>query len=251
MCGDRTGSITGLTTRDYRTCLPNRVGVSYLMMQALPESPYNAYGVSREQKKHVLDQVADILIEISKHPLPLIESLTVKGGHDTDQFEVSAMASNRFVALHPYGPFKDSLEYLRSITESYLDLIADGQLHHTHPLKAFILYHFLNQNALTLLAPITHAAAQVQNQTHFFPKHVDDKDDHPLVDENYNVTGIIDWQFARVVPPAEAFGPSYSTADSDALYSSKTEVNEADRLLARALGEVRSFGGFITASRVG
>jgi hypothetical protein len=34
----------------------------------------------------------------------------------------------------------------------------------------------------------------------FFLKHVDDKGDHLLVDKDLNITGIIDWQMARVVP---------------------------------------------------
>lgn len=33
------------------------------------------------------------------------------------------------------------------------------------------------------------------------------KGTHLLIDENYNITGIIDWQFARIVPVCEAFGP--------------------------------------------
>lgn len=33
----------------------------------------------------------------------------------------------------------------------------------------------------------------------FFLKHMDDKGDHILVDDEYNITGIIDWIYARVV----------------------------------------------------
>lgn len=108
-----------------------------------------------------------------------------------------------------------------------MDLIADRQLHHTHPLEAFLFYRFLRQNTAVLVTP------DIPGQ--FFLKHVDDKGDHLLVNEEFDITGIIDWQFARVVPAAEAFGPSFLTADLGSLYSSNTNVTDDDRLLAQAL----------------
>lgn len=201
----------------------NRVGVSYIMMQALSGTPFRAHGISSEQKQAVIQQVADILIEISKKPLPLIGSLVMKNDH----LDVSAVASNRFVALDTYGPFQSMLDYISSIIEQYMDLIADGQLYPEYPLEAFVFYFFLRENNDTLVA------SDIPGQ--FFLKHVDDKGDHLLVDEDFNITGIIDWQFARTVPAAEAFGPSYITADLASLYSSNTNVTDDDRLLAQAL----------------
>lgn len=144
-----------------------------------------------------------------------------------DEVGIWAVASNRFVNLNTYGPFKTTLDYVTSILDKYMDLIADGQLHHEHPLEAFLFYHFLRQNTDTLVA------SDIPGQ--FFLKHVDDKGDHLLADEDLNITGIIDWQFARIVPAAEAFGPSYVTADLVALYSSNTGATDDDRLLAKAL----------------
>ena len=39
----------------------------------------------------------------------------------------------------------------------------------------------------------------------FFLKHFDDKGDHILVDEDFNITSIIDWEFASLEPKALAF----------------------------------------------
>lgn len=55
----------------------NRVGVSYIMMQALPGRPFYEHETSPEQKKGVIEQVADILVEISKNPFPLAGSLVM------------------------------------------------------------------------------------------------------------------------------------------------------------------------------
>lgn len=202
----------------------NRVGISYIMMQALPGSPFYAHEASPDQKKGVIKQLADILIEISKTPLPLTGSLVMRN----DQIDVSAVASNRFVALDTYEPFKTTLDYTINIID-HMDLIADGQLHHTHPLEAFLFYHFLRQNADALVV------SDIPGQ--LFLKHVDDKDDHLLVDAEFNITGIIDWLFARAVPAAEAFGPSYVTVELASLYSSGTGVTDDGRLLAKALND--------------
>jgi hypothetical protein len=70
----------------------------------------------------------------------------------------------------------------------------------------------------------------------FFLKHMDDKDDHHiLVDDDYNITGVIGWTFARVVPAFEAFGPLLLTADLDDLLKGKLGRSLGDKILTKAL----------------
>ncbi|KAI7972005.1 hypothetical protein EIK77_003098 [Talaromyces pinophilus] len=208
----------------------NRVGVCYIMMQALTGKPYYAHEASTAQKERIIEQVANYLAELSKHPVSSIGSFAMVN----NQPEISAVASNRFVALGTYGPFTSSLDYITSIIEQYMDLIADGQLHHKYSLEAFLFYHFLRENKDRLMSD-GHPDDNPEQQQQFFIKHVEDKGDHLLIDDDYNVTGIIDWQFVRVVPATEAFGPSYVTADLGSLYSSSTGLSADDRLLAGAL----------------
>lgn len=61
-------------------------------------------------------------------------------------------------------------------------LITDGQLYPQFPIEAYLVYRFLQDNAAQLADP----------EDTFFLKHVDDKGDYLLVDENFNITGIID-----------------------------------------------------------
>jgi len=42
----------------------NLVGVSYIFMEAVAGTPYDAHTANAEQKAHVLSQVADILLDI-------------------------------------------------------------------------------------------------------------------------------------------------------------------------------------------
>lgn len=69
----------------------------------------------------------------------------------------------------------------------------------------------------------------------FFLKHMDDKGDHILVNDDFNITGVIDWSFARTVPAYEAFGPSLITADMDDILTGRAGPTTRDRLLAQAL----------------
>lgn len=202
----------------------NAVGVSYILMEALPGTPYNSSRATLQQKSRVLGQLADILIELSNFPVPRAGSLIQQIDGD---IEVSSFASNRFIALHQYGPFNDALSYFVQTAEQHLDLIADQQLYYEYQPDAFKFYMILREHA--------HLLGSNEQPSNFFLKHVDDKGDHLLVDENGNITGIIDWQFARCVPPSESFGPSYITADLGALYLGKVETSAEDRQLAKEL----------------
>ncbi|KAI0882404.1 uncharacterized protein GGS22DRAFT_169306 [Annulohypoxylon maeteangense] len=208
------------------------IGVSFLLMEELPGKPWTGNGVcgdeaTNDEKAKLWSALADILAELSKHPFFKAGSLCFQSSN----IEVSAVASDRFVVLTPEGPFDSSIAYYTAFAEQYLALIADGQLYTEYPVDAYLTYRFLKDNAAQLVPP----SAETQTPEKFFLKHVDDKGDHLLVDENLNVTGIIDWQMARVVPPREAFGPSLVTADMGSLCDGKVSLSVDDIALADAL----------------
>ncbi|KAI5865863.1 hypothetical protein GGS23DRAFT_554370 [Durotheca rogersii] len=210
------------------------VGVSFLLVEELPGKPWTGDGVcgnqaTKDEKAKVWSAVADILAELAKHPFPKAGSLCFQ----SSGIEVSAVASDRFVVLTPEGPFDNSIAYYTAFAEQYLALIADGQLYAEYPVDAYLTYRFLKDNA----ARLAQQSAEAQTPEKFFLKHVDDKGDHLLVDQNLNVTGIIDWQMARVVPLREAFGPSLVTADMSSLCRGKVSLSVDDVALAGALEE--------------
>ncbi|KAI1824654.1 hypothetical protein F4861DRAFT_248507 [Xylaria intraflava] len=208
------------------------VGVNFLLIEELPGRPWMGEGVSgkdatQDEKLKIWNALADILAELEKHPFPKAGSLYFQ----SSSIEVSAMASDRFLILTPDGPFDTPLSYYTAFAEQYLKLIADGQLYTEYPVDAYLVYRFLKDNAVQLVQQDT--GAEVPEK--FFLKHVDDKGDHLLVDENLNITGIIDWQMARVVPRREAFGPSLVTADMNALSNGKISLTVDDVALSGAL----------------
>ncbi|KAK3897115.1 hypothetical protein C8A05DRAFT_48141 [Staphylotrichum tortipilum] len=162
---------------------------------------------------------------LEKHPFPLAGSLHVDDPHDTPS--ISATASDRFVCLYPHDPFETSAAYYTSWAEQYLALIADGQRYPQFPVEAYLVYRF-HKNCAAQLA---------DGEDVFFLKHVDNKGDYLFVDQDHNITGIIDWQMARVVPRLKAFALSLVSADMQSLCDAIFSVGERDLALAKAGGE--------------
>ncbi|KAK2755077.1 hypothetical protein FQN54_006606 [Arachnomyces sp. PD_36] len=216
----------------YGLCDPeheNDVGIGYILMEEVPGKPWmgGSGEVSEDEKANVLSGLADILLELERHPFPMAGSLSLQSSSDIG---VSAVASDRFLVLTPRGPFTTSSDYYTAFIEQYLELIADGQLYTQYPVDAYLVHRFLKDNIPQLLSD-----QESQTAEKFYLKHVDDKGDHLFVDEDLNITGIIDWQMARVVPRREAFGASLVTADMNALCSATPSMSSGDVMLSEIL----------------
>lgn len=201
------------------------VGVSFILMEELPGTPWNGgtHYITDEERAKVWGDLADILLELRKHPFPKAGSLCLQ----SSGIEVSALASDRFLVLDPSGPFTTSAAYYTAFAEQYLELIADGQLYTRYPVNAYLVHRFMKDNVPQLVSE-----DEKQTTEKFYLNHIDDKGDHMLVDEHLNITGIIDWQMARVVPRSEAFGPSLVTANLGTLYSEKSSTGPDDIFLS-------------------
>lgn len=200
------------------------VGVCFLMMEELPGKPWDGQGDATK----IWEALVNTLDELAKHSFQRAGSLFIDRSNNLPS--VSAVASDRFVCLDPYGPFETAAAYYAAWAEQNLVLIADGQLYPQFPVEAYLVYRFLRDNA-------THLFNCDENE--FFLKHVDDKGDHILVDEDLNVTGIIDWQMARIVPRREAFALSLVTADMSALCGGHSSLSTRDIELSNVLREKR------------
>ena len=56
-----------------------------------------------------------------------------------------------------------------------------------------------------------------------------------MVDDQFNVTGIIDWSFARTLPACDTFGPSLLTVDLGEVLRGGTGLSAKDELFASCL----------------
>lgn len=217
----------------------NRVGISYILMEEMPGKPWNRQGprgkrsADNKDKEKVWNGLADILIELKSHPFSKAGSLLP--GPLASNPIVSAIASERFLVLSPSGPYGTAIDYYTSFVEQNMSLIADGQLFPSFPLNAYLVFLYL-RSQIRDFSPKSNYSS-VQNTEQFYVKHVDDKGDHLMVDEELNIIGIIDWQMARVVPADEAFGPSLVTAEMGDIYNGFSSMTIHDRALARLLKE--------------
>lgn len=183
---------------------------------------------TKQERARIRSGLADILAELAKHPFPKAGSLCLKGS----RIQVGPTASDRFVVLDPDGPFESAVDYYTAWAEQHLELIADRQLYNEYPVDAYLVHRFLKENAGQL------AEAEDHGPGGFFLKHADDHGDHLLLDDDFNITGVIDWQMARVAPGGEAFGPSLVTVDVNKLCAGGTvALSEDDVGLATALRE--------------
>ena len=112
----------------------NMVGVNFLLIEALPGTPFRTFSATENQRCRVIKQVAELFAEIKRHPFLKAGSLFIRN----DEPEIGPVASNRFVALSPLRPFDNAVLHFSSIADQCLDLIADGQLYHGCPIKAFV-----------------------------------------------------------------------------------------------------------------
>jgi hypothetical protein len=213
------------------------VGVSFLLVEELPGKAWTGGGTpadekTRDQKAKIWSGLADILAELARHPFPKAGSLCMEGF----RVQVGPVASDRFVVLGPEGPFESALAYYTAWAEQYLALIADRQLYTNYPVDAYLAYRFLKENAGQLVQEEGKAGGKTTPSEGFFLKHVDDHGGHLLLDDD-NITGVIDWQMARVVPRGEAFGPSLISVDMSALGRGNVSLGVDDAALVAALSE--------------
>lgn len=207
----------------------NCIGVAYMLIDELPGKPLTQLQPSAEEKRKVYTDLAEILSTLSIHPFKQIGSLTFDS---RGSIHIGPVAGDRTGTLSPIGPFSDAIHYYSEWAEEYLRLISDHQLFTNYPVNAYLIFRHLHKLAIKGKFDDMESSLDLGP---FYLKHMDDKGDHVLVDEKFNITGIIDWSFTRIVPAYEAFGPSLVTVDINDILSGNVRASRDDELLAHAL----------------
>ncbi|KAF2218456.1 hypothetical protein BDZ85DRAFT_208081 [Elsinoe ampelina] len=209
----------------------NGIGVPYMLIEEILGKPFMALDASDGERQKVYEQVARMMGELKERPFGKLGSLTL---NKSGEVEVGPVVGERTGSLHPHGPFMRSEAGYLAWVEQCLDLIADQQLHVGFSVDAYLVYDFLREE-LQQESREAHMKATPGDGRSYL-KHTDDKGDHIFVDpETFEVTGLIDWTFARTVPLEEAFGPSLWTADMDAMYGGRLGLSGEDQKYGRIL----------------
>ena len=194
----------------------NPVGASYMLIEKLPGGPLQWNEATAEQRTKVMSQLVDIFLELEKCPLPTSGSLCLTNGvPKVGGFAQPCLFSSPEQTL---GPFDTVGSSLCAIISHQQDQIGDGEL--SSLAVDNYLSHCWRRDMVTHVTTHCHASGP-----DFFLKHFDDKGDHILVDADFNITGIIDWEFASAEPKALAFSTPCMLWPVRDFYEGKNELS--------------------------
>ncbi|KAG8427467.1 hypothetical protein J3459_006645 [Metarhizium acridum] len=116
----------------------NTVGVGYILMEKLQGTSLDWQRATTAQREKVVRQLADILLEIERHPFDRFGSLVATSAMSGGEVASPAEIQVRGLAQHstfwcgvddgPPGPFRSSREAFRVLVEAHLGMIAGGEV---------------------------------------------------------------------------------------------------------------------------
>ncbi|KAI1472459.1 uncharacterized protein F4812DRAFT_408975 [Daldinia caldariorum] len=211
----------------------NPVGVGYILMEKLHEKSLRWSATTQEQRRKVMEQLADVFIELSSYPFDRLGSLHYPGAGD---IHIGALARESLTdftesGMRTMGPFSSLKEYHESSIRLILDLILRGEMYSEQAVDAYLIHRFLLD-----IVPIV-LSQSVEDDGNFYLKHADDKGDHIMVDEDFNITGIIDWEWAHTAPPIHAFNSPIGLLPVGEFYQGKNNLGGDEITFAHVLEE--------------
>ncbi|TDZ34318.1 hypothetical protein C8035_v010720 [Colletotrichum spinosum] len=209
----------------------NPVGVGYILMDKLPGRSLRWSIATPEQRENIMGQLADIFIELHKYPFDLLGSLDQPGGSRVGALARESLTDFTQSDMQTTGPFSSLEAYQTSSLQLTLDLIFRGEMYSQQTVDAYLIHRFL----LDLIPYVSPASAPDDHS--YYLKHADDKGDHILVDDDFNITGIIDWEWAHTAPPAHAFNSPVGLLPVADFYSGANDLGDDEVTFARLLEE--------------
>ncbi|KEQ59546.1 uncharacterized protein M437DRAFT_78000 [Aureobasidium melanogenum CBS 110374] len=180
----------------------NPVRVGYILMDCMPGKSLDRFSLSEEGRDKIIAQIADIYLQLREFPFDRIGSI-----EQADEKHVGPLARECFTdftdsGIRPLGPFSDLQSYYKASIQLLLDLIHRGEIHADRPT---------------------------------YLKHADDKGSHILVDEEMNITGIIDWEWAFTTTEHLAFNSPMLLLPTWDFFQGLGRIGEEEQLFAKCL----------------
>lgn len=203
----------------------DNVGVPYMLIDKLMGTPLDWQMLDVSKKPRVLSQLADIFIELRRHPLSQSGSLILDQAQCLSMggFAQSQLFREPDLAL---GPFTSTGEAAQEIITFYREMYVSGELAKL-PVDSYLAFVY-RQSLVTDIYPR-------RKQQKFYLKHFDDKGDHILVDEEANITGIIDWEYASAESEYLAFSSPCMMWPVANYYKGNNELSAEEKQFAALL----------------
>lgn len=182
----------------------NSFGASYILREKQPGHYVDWNSATEEQKLKVLDQCADIFIELSRHPFDSIGSL-----NEVDDTQiVGSLTLPFFSTFHgsefkTIGPFASTESAFRAEIQAFLDEILWGIWDHGSTLNnvdAYLICLFFLELIPRVLPPDA-------DDSKFYLKFCGNGC-HMLVDDDYNLVGTLDWACMYICPLEDFYAPA-------------------------------------------
>ncbi|KAJ5982448.1 hypothetical protein N7451_012548 [Penicillium sp. IBT 35674x] len=214
---------------DFNFCETNPIGVGYILMEKLPGTSLRWSLATPEQRRKVTSQLADIYIELKAHPFTMTGSLHHPGSHDIGPFARESLTEFHGAQMKALGPFFSTEEYFSAHIQMILDSIVRQESYVDRAVDAFLVHRFLLDRV-----------SSVCSQKHlddgkFYLKHADEKGDQILVDDEFNITGIIDWEWAHTDSKSGAFNSPIVLLPVADFYAGVNCIGEDEMFFANCL----------------
>lgn len=214
---------------DYNFDEGSPIGVGYMLMEKMTGKSLRWSLTSAEQRKKVMSQLADIYIELQAFPFDLMGSLDQPGADHVGPFARESLTDYLNSHMRPIGPFTSRKDFLLASIRLTLDLIMRGECYAERAIDAFLIHRFLLDSASKIL--LYHGL----DDGRFYLKHADDKGDHILVDDDYNIKGIVDWEWAHTDSRSAAFNSPVLLLPVAEFYDGMNHLGEEELVFAQLL----------------
>lgn len=211
---------------DYNFDENNPVGIGYVLMEKLPGNSLRWSLATPEQRRKVTSQLADIYMELKAHPFDMTGSMYDPEAHDIGPFARESLSDYFGSKMKALGPYSSTENYFTAHLQMILDLIVKQELYADRAVDAFLIHRFLLD-----IAPKTCSLSQADDEK-FYLKHADEKGDQILVDNEFNITGIIDWEWAHTDSKSGAFNSPIVLLPVGDFYTGVNSIGEDEEYFA-------------------
>ncbi|KAI9835817.1 MAG: hypothetical protein M1837_003589 [Sclerophora amabilis] len=204
----------------------NAVGAGYLLFEKLPGRPVSWYEATQAQKETFSRQLADVFISLEKFPFDKLGRLQPAPKTRLPEVGPAFLDYDSHGNITPLGPFTHSNDYYIALVEQRIACIKSGELATSAPLDLYLVCKTLLDNL------------PADDCGPYYLRHMDSRDANFLVDDDYNITGIIDWELAVLAPKESAFQAPLLMYDLGELYNECLSTPSSDeQRFARILRE--------------
>lgn len=207
----------------------NAVGVGYILMEEMGGNALDWSVASTKQQEKVIDQLANIYIELSRYSFDKIGCLDQPGKRHVGAFARECLTDFSQSEMRPLGPFTHLQDYYNASIGLILDMIYLQEIYVDKAVDAYLIYRVLLDRVPEVFPKL------LVDAEGFYLTHADDKGNHILVDEEFNITGIIDWEWAYVTSASLAFNSPMLLLPVSDFFLGATSIGKEEELFAKLL----------------